>query len=203
MIKNFLFFMLSYILILIIHSTIINQIKTDEQFSWNNTGIIQDNTLGSNIVKNEIYNDLDNIQDNVVSSCKDTKIQENSVNISKNVPDIIDSIDNQTANILSNSIDNVVKDISFENMTKELSDYTENIHINNNNETDNSRDLDDFYKTMQISKPFTFDPVPTSQNDVSLIVKKNDTCKNDNWNIQKEEANNITPFNDNCDFASV
>ena len=194
MIKNFLFFVLSYILILIIHSIIINQIQTDEQFTWNNNGIIQDNTLGSNIVEGDRYNNLENIQNNVVGSCKDTKIQENKVNILKNVPDILDNIDNQTANHLTHSIDNVVKDISFENMTKELSDYTENIHINNNNETDNSGDLDDFYKTMQISKPFTFDPVPTSQNDVSLIVKESDTCKNDNWNIQKEEEEKYNTF---------
>lgn len=186
MIKNLLFFVLSYILILIIHVIITHQLPISEPFSWNN-GNIQDTDLGSNLIKKQIDQSFENIQDNNVteSNVKDYNIIDNNV-IDNNVKDA-----------------DIIKDISFENMTKELTDYTNSISINKT-EVENDNDLDDFYKTMNITKPFSFDPVPTSVSDTSLIVKENDNCINDNWN--KEEDKNIldiTPYNDNCDFALI
>jgi hypothetical protein len=190
MIKKILFFVLSYILILIVHSIITHQLPTSEPFAWN-TGKIQDINLGSNLINDQLNKPSENIQDNSVSCSNKQPVKQ--------------SIENsQLESSQLESIDNIIPDISFENMTKELTDYTNSISVNNTNEVDNDNDLDDFYKTMNITKPFSFDPVPTSISDTPLIVKENDTCINDNW--KKEDDTNIldiAPYNDNCDFALI
>lgn len=219
MLKNILFFILSYILIWIIHCIIINQIPCQnvESFNWNN-GEIQDKTLGNN----EIHENK-NIQL--------TEIQNNQVNKT----DIDISTDNnmvEHSSLLGNGMD-------FENMTKELTDYTSNIELdsmakdNSYTNTDNcinvtkdqdisNSDLNDFYKTMNIELPLSFDPVPTSKNDVALITKDDEKCMNDNWNIktidnsdkvqpvhetvnqsQNEISSDIMAYNDSCEYASI